>query len=92
MLQPISFELDEGKFSDSFHVFEIEWDDHRIAWSIDGKEYASTAISSNERSEFLKELFILFTLAVGGKWAGQPDSTTPFPQHMFIDWVRVYQK
>ena len=30
-------------------------------------------------------------LAVGGKWAGPPDATTPRPADMVIDYVRVYQ-
>jgi len=92
MLQAPVFTLEEGKFSGNFHVFEIEWDEQKIAWLVDGKEYASTPITSDEFSAFHKEFFILINLAVGGTWAGRPDSSTAFPQYMFIDWVRVYQR
>jgi len=31
-------------------------------------------------------------VAVGGAWPGNPDETTPFPQQMLVDYVRVYGK
>ena len=36
--------------------------------------------------------FVLLNLAVGGRWPGDPDTTTQFPQQMLVDYVRVYQK
>ena len=88
----VPFELSSGKFADQFHVFEIEWDENRILWKVDGKKYASTSISSKDDSEFHKPFYILLNLAVGGTWAGRPDATTRFPQSMYVDWVRVYQR
>lgn len=35
---------------------------------------------------------LLLNIAVGGEWAGRPDESTVFPQYMYVDWVRVYQK
>jgi len=35
---------------------------------------------------------LILDLAVGGSWAGSPDSTTIFPQQYQIDWVRIYQR
>jgi beta-glucanase (GH16 family) len=87
-----SFKLEQGKFADRFHVFELEWGANRMSWSVDGQQYASTSISSDEFSEFHKEFFILLNIAVGGKHAGRPSNTTRFPQYMYVDWVRVYQK
>jgi beta-glucanase (GH16 family) len=88
----VPYKLKEGKFSDDFHIFELEWDEKRVAWLVDGDEYASMPITTEEMSEFHKEFFILFNVAVGGKWAGHPDSSSKFPQYMYVDWVRVYQK
>ncbi len=88
----VQFKLDEGKFADAFHVFELEWDSNRLQWSVDGKPYASTSIASEEFSEFHKKFFILLNIAVGGKAAGRPDDTTVFPQFMYVDWVRIYQR
>ena len=91
MIGAVPFKLDEGKFSDAFHVFELEWNKNKISWFVDGKEFASTPISSAEFSEFQEEFFILLNVAVGGAFAGRPDETSVFPQHMYVDWVRVYK-
>ncbi len=91
MMGAKSYELEEGKFADEFHIFELEWGADSISWLVDGHEYAATQISAAERSEFHHPFFILLNVAVGGSHAGRPDSTTEFPQYMFVDWVRVYQ-
>lgn len=88
----VPFHLESEKFSDQFHVFEIEWDACRISWKVDGKEYTSADISTAADSEFHQPFYILLNLAVGGTWAGRPDATTRFPQSMYVDWVRVYQR
>lgn len=92
MMGAIAYKLEEGIFPDAFHVFELEWDEHKMNWLVDGQKYASTPITAEKFSEFHKEFFILLNLAVGGTYAGRPDNTTVFPQYMYVDWVRVYQK
>jgi len=86
------FKLNKGKFADEFHVFELEWDENQLMWFVDSKQYAKMAISSEELSEFHKEFFILLNIAVGGTYAGRPNDTTIFPQYMYVDWIRVYEK
>lgn len=88
----VSFKLSQGRFADAFHVFELEWDDSRLVWRVDGQEFASASIASPEFTEFHKEFFPLLNIAVGGTYAGRPDSSSRFPQTMYVDWVRVYQK
>jgi hypothetical protein len=34
--------------------------------------------------------FIILDLAVGGSWPGSPNSSTPFPAQMLVDYVRIY--
>lgn len=92
MLEAIHYKLEEGRFADDFHIFELEWDEQQIRWLVDGNEYASVDITGPDFTEFHNEYFILLNIAVGGTWAGRPDETTPFPQYMYVDWVRVYQK
>ena len=72
-------------------MFEIEWDEDRIQWFVDGEQFASTPISADEFSEFHEPFFILLNIAVGGRSAGPADDRTQFPQTMYVDWVRVYQ-
>ena len=88
-----SIKLDNGIFADAFHVFEIEWNEDRIVWKLDGKAYAQFGVSEDYLSEFHKEFYILLNLAIGGTpGQGMPDSSTVFPQYMYVDWVRVYKK
>ena len=85
-------DLEEGIFAHNFHVFEMEWDDEKIVWYLDGKEYARQSLAEQKYSEFHQPFFILLNIAVGGAWAEYPDESSIFPQYMYIDWVRVYQK
>jgi beta-glucanase (GH16 family) len=36
--------------------------------------------------------YLVMNLAVGGNFLGNPDSTTPFPGEMAVDYVRVYAR
>jgi beta-glucanase (GH16 family) len=36
--------------------------------------------------------YLVINLAVGGKFPGNPDPTTPFPAEMLVDYVRVYDR
>jgi beta-glucanase (GH16 family) len=35
---------------------------------------------------------MILNVAVGGNLPGAPDVTTPFPQTMEVDYVRVYER
>lgn len=72
-------------FSQDFHVFGATWTAEEIVWYIDGVERAR-----ERRGIPHDEMFLLLNLAVGGKWPGYPDDTTPFPSYLEIDYVRVY--
>jgi len=75
-----------------WHVYGIEWDSKAIKWFLDGKKYLERSILNNVNStdEFHQPVFIILNLAIGGNWPGSPNSTTPFPDTLFVDYVRVY--
>lgn len=77
-----------------YHIYGIEWDNQTINWTLDGKKYKDANIKNgiNGTSEFHEPFFILLNMAVGGNWPGAPDGTSVFPDTMFVDYVRVYQK
>lgn len=75
-----------------WHTYGIEWDAKAIKWFVDGRKYHEASILNNVNStdEFHQPFFIILNLAIGGKWPGSPNSTTPFPDTLFVDYVRVY--
>ena len=75
-----------------YHVYSVEWDASLIKWSIDSAEFYEASIKGNSTDEFHQPFFILLNFAIGGDWPGPPDASTPFPQHMFVDYVRVFQR
>lgn len=83
--------LSSGTFSDEFHVFSIIWNEEEIVWLRDDTEFHSESITPADRTEFHKPHFLIFNVAVGGNWPGNPNNSTFFPQRMIVDYVRVFQ-
>jgi beta-glucanase (GH16 family) len=81
----------EGIFNDKFHVFSIVWNETYIIWYVDDVEFHRIDITPSGLSEFHEDFFLLLNVAVGGNWPGSPDSSTKFPQRMFVDYIRVFQ-
>lgn len=77
-----------------YHNYTVEWGKDSIEWFLDGTKYHSVVVkdSINSTSEFHKPQYIILNLAIGGSWPGNPDETTSFPDTVFVDYVRVYQK
>lgn len=77
-----------------FHNYSIVWDENSIGLFLDGNKYYEVNIKGNTNSteEFHKPQFIILNLAIGGDWPKNPDQTTVFPDTVFVDYVRVYQK
>ena len=84
--------LSNGTFAHEFHVFSIVWDSQKIEWFRDDIKYKTLDIRPADLSEFQNSFFLIFNVAVGGDWPGSPNSLTLFPQYMFVDYVRVFQK
>ena len=83
--------LPSGKFADEFHVFSIIWNQSSITWLRDDVPYKTLNTTPAGLSEFQEKFFLIFNVAVGGNWPGNPDATTVFPQTMYVDYVRVFQ-
>jgi beta-glucanase (GH16 family) len=90
------FVLPGGSFAEDFHVFRLDWGPTAVRWYIDDKSFhTATNWQSGTNSfpaPFDQRFHLLLNLAVGGNWPGNPDATTPFPQAMAVDYVRVYRK
>jgi beta-glucanase (GH16 family) len=86
--------LQGGKnFQDEFHVFTIIWEEDLIEFYVDDEKYytVTPATTGNQPYPFNKTFFFIMNVAVGGSLPGDPDATTPFPQSMIVDYIRVFQ-
>ncbi len=78
---------------DAFHVYAVEWSPGQIKWYFDQTNFMTRTITSNVQTELSNQHFyILLNVAVGGIWPQYPTGTEPYPQRMWVDWVRVYQE
>jgi len=88
------YTLTSARFTDDFHVFAVEWEPNQIRWYVDGNLYQTRTpadLPTGSAWVFDHPHFLILNLAVGGYWPGDPDSTTVFPQKMYVDYVRVYR-
>ncbi|APY89918.1 glycoside hydrolase family 16 protein [Streptomyces alfalfae] len=78
-------------FADKFHTFAVDWSPNKVTWSVDGNVYQTRtpADLNGNRWVFDKPFFLILNLAVGGYWPGDPDGSTPFPNQLVVDYVRV---
>jgi beta-glucanase (GH16 family) len=78
-------------FADGFHTFRVEWSPNRIVWKVDGNTYQTRtpADLGGRQWVFDHPFFVILNLAVGGYWPGDPNASTPFPNTLTIDYVRV---
>ncbi|MEZ0536449.1 carbohydrate binding domain-containing protein [Caldicellulosiruptoraceae bacterium PP1] len=97
-----SYTLENGDFSEDYHIFSLEWEPGEIRWYIDGHLYSTQknwfsrdeneAFDTTYPAPFNRDFYLILNVAVGGNWPGNPDNTTVFPQQMLVDYVKVYQK
>lgn len=81
-------------FAQQFHVFSLLWDTNSIKIMVDDQVFmsATNANVTTGTYPFNAPFFLIFNVAVGGDWPGPPDANTVFPQRMYVDYVRVFQK
>ena len=77
-----------------FHTYAVEWDATEIRWYVDDVLYAMrnnwNSTGGVFPAPFDVPFYIIFNVAVGGNFPGNPDATTVLPVTMEVDWVRVY--
>jgi beta-glucanase (GH16 family) len=81
----------------TFHTYGAIWSANMIQFYVDNPAsvfFVVTAsdIPSGFTWQFNHPFFLILNLAVGGtsSWPGPPDSSTPSPALMQVDYVRVY--
>jgi beta-glucanase (GH16 family) len=84
-------------WGDAFHTWRMDWDEDRIALSVDGRLLNEVDLEETinqdrrRRNPFRQPHYMILNLSIGGTNGGDP-SGTEFPAKFEVDWVRVYQK
>ena len=93
--QNFSSYLSNGSFADDFHVYSIIWKEDTIRWYVDEIEIFSInpssyfTIPSQHSWPFnSNEWYLMINLAIP---SSGPNANTIFPNHIDIDYVRVYK-
>jgi beta-glucanase (GH16 family) len=89
------YALPSGNFADDYHVFGVEWEPKEIRFYVDGHLYETREpadLPGGTRWAFDHPFYLILNVAVGGKWPGNPDTSTKFPQQMLVEYVRVYSR
>jgi beta-glucanase (GH16 family) len=79
--------------AEGFHDYRIDWYDAAIEFYVDGA-LRFTVDRTNMPSEtwaFGTSHYLTLNTAVGNRWIGLPDSSTPWPAVMRVDWVRAWR-
>ena len=72
--------------SQAYHTYGVDWQADYITYYFDGQQ----VYKAPTPSDMHEPMYMIANLAVGGYWPGNPDSTTPFPAQMKIDYIRAY--
>jgi len=77
----------------AWNNYGIQWTSSYIRWTLNGAAVGDANIAGgiNGTDEFgaNKPFFIIFNVAVGGAWPGNPNSSTVFPGNLDVDWIHV---
>ena len=85
-----------GPVGSGFHTYRIDWLPTSITWFVDGvARYSLTKAQYEAKGGNWKAFsgawphYILLNVAVGNNWVGKTPTSTPYPQTMSVDWIRV---
>lgn len=84
-----------GNPHDEYHNYSIEWTPDKIDFMVDEVIYYTFKNPNKSQAEwpFDQKFHLKLNTAVGGTWGGRNGiDKKSFPQTMYIDYVRVYQK
>jgi beta-glucanase (GH16 family) len=93
-----TYDFPSGETAATWHTYGMIWSKGSVAYYIDDPTQPYATYTPSSISGFSGAVwpfdtgsnFIILNLAVGGSWPGNPNSSTPFPSTMLVDYVRVY--
>jgi beta-glucanase (GH16 family) len=90
---PRFFGFENDRFDVDFHLFAVEWGEDYVDYFMDDTLFGRIT-PDDVTGEWVMDhpFYILMNVAVGGDYVGFPAPTTPFPQTMTVDYVKVYKE
>lgn len=80
--------------STDFHIYTMEWDEHKVNCAVDGKIFFSYSLDDTDNPDSRKiPTYMLMSCSMGGANYGKA-ATADGPEYveMKVDYVRVYQR
>lgn len=88
-----AYALTNGRFDTDYHIYAVEWGENYIDFFVDNFLYQRlTPADVTGEWVYNQPFYLLLNVAVGGNFVGFPTSGTPFPQSMYVDYVKVYKQ
>jgi beta-glucanase (GH16 family) len=92
------YDFPAGQTAAGWHTYGMIWSKGSVSYYIDNPAAPYATYTPASIAGFAGSIwpfdsgpnFIILNLAVGGSWPGSPNSSTPFPSSMLVDYVRVY--
>jgi beta-glucanase (GH16 family) len=93
------YNFKDGQTAAGWHTYGMIWTKGIVAYYVDDPGHPYVTYSTNDLKGLSSAVwpfdtgqsnFILLNLAIGGDWPGPPNSATPFPSEMLVDYVRIY--
>jgi len=92
------YDFPAGHTAAALHTYGMIWSKGSVAYYVDNAASPYVTFTPSSISGFSGAVwpfdsgpnFIILNLAVGGSWPGSPNSSTPFPSTMQVNYVRVY--
>ncbi len=93
------YNFPSGQTASGWHTYGMIWSKGSVAYYVDDPTqpyvtYTPSSIASLTGSVWPYDSgqsnYIILNLAIGGSWPGPPNSTTPFPSQMLVDYVRIF--
>jgi beta-glucanase (GH16 family) len=93
------YDFPAGQTAATFHTYGMIWAPGSVSYYVDNPAQPYAIYTPSNLSNLSGAVwpfdagqsnFIILNLAIGGDYPGAPDSSTPFPSEMLVDYVRVY--
>ena len=85
--------LQDGVLADAYHIFAVEWDEDRIKIFFDDELMTDIPLDDPTMLDsFHQKHWIIMNVAMCTFEPDIANETTPLPQSMYVDYVRVYKR